>query len=448
MIGAAARRAWLIVVIAVAVLVGVTVMTMPRDLGSPSGGRVDGAGRPVPASPGPAGEAASGRAAAVDELLRRRAQAVLGRDRTAFLAGIDPQADEAFRAAQEALFDNLDGVPLREWSYRVNAGQQTRPPEAPGDDTVPDDSWAPDVWLRYALTGADVVPTSRQMAYLFVRRGQSWYLSSDTALEPRGRRTWRGPWDHAPVVTTTTEKGLIIGHSGTRRLAERVARELDPAVDAVTEVWGPDWPRQVGVVLPEDTEELRSMVGPEFAVDNIAAVAVSDKVDIEKRQVEGPRVVLNPGTADRLSPSSLRVVLRHEVTHIAARAFTVDGAPMWMLEGFADFVGYRGSGIAPTQAAPELAAEVRSGAVIDLPTDTEFHSGDQRIDLAYQRSWSVVSFLAERLGEAKLVELYKRVAGVGHPTDAEVDRALREVTGMDRAILLTEWRGYLTQTFA
>src|SRR5205823_4801341 len=176
------------------------------------------------------------------------------------------------------------------------------------------------------LTYVDAVPTNRPMGYLFAKRGDSWYLAGDESLRPRGRAT--GPWDFAACRVTTTAAGTVIGHDSNRALADRVAHVLDQAVGRVTDVWGPGWSQRVGVLIPESPAELRSLVGPQFAVDGIAAVAVADRVDPAARRVEGPRVVLNPRTADRLSEVALRVVLQHEVTHVAARADTVDGAPM------------------------------------------------------------------------------------------------------------------------
>ena len=159
-------------------------------------------------------------------------------------------------------------------------------------------------------------------------------------------------------------------------------------------------------------------MGAEFAVDGIAAVAVADKVDTASRRVEGPRVVLNTETADRLSDTSLRVVLRHEMAHVAARADTADGAPMWLLEGFADYVGYRASGLSPERIAPDLARGVRTGEPpAGPPPDTDFHASGRDLDLAYQQSWSLVAHLAKLVGEPKVVQLYKRIAGSGSPSE-------------------------------
>src|SRR5262249_39729985 len=158
-----------------------------------------------------------------------------------------------------------------------------------------------------------------------------------------GRRTWRGPWDFAPCQVIPTAQGIVLYHPGSEAMADRLRTELDPAVSAVTALWGPGWAQRVALVLPDSPEEMRSLGGPNFAV---VAVAVADRVDTERHTVAGQRVVLSPNGSRALSIPSLRIVLRHEITHVAARADTVDGSPMWLLEGFADYVGYRDSGIA------------------------------------------------------------------------------------------------------
>ncbi|MFR9729183.1 basic secretory protein-like protein [Saccharopolyspora sp. MS10] len=366
-----------------------------------------------------------------ESVLRERSRALLARDEAAFEATLDPAAPGDFRRRQRALFDNLAGVPLAEWDYDVldSAGAAR--------------ASTPDVVLRYALAGVDEVPTERPVGFTFALRDGRWLLSGDG--RERGE-SWRGPWDFARCRVVVTPQGVIIAHDGGEDLAERLARELPSAVAAVTDVWGPDWRRQVGVLLPQSRQELRAMVGAEFAVEGIAAVAVADEVDTGARRVAGPRVVFNTETAERLSDTSLRVVLRHEMAHVAARADTADGAPMWLLEGFADYVGYRASGLPPERIAPDLARRVRVGAPPEGPPgDEDFHVSGGGLDLAYQQSWSLVEHLARRVGERRVVELYRRIAGAGTP--AEVEPALRELAGFSTADLLRSWRAELLARF-
>ncbi|MEU4743472.1 hypothetical protein AB0G02_23830 [Actinosynnema sp. NPDC023658] len=396
----------------------------------------------VPASPSAPAAAAdptsSARADAVRSLLERRARALLERDEPAFTADLDPQADPAFRQRQRDLFRNLAAVPLAEWTYELAGEADLSTLRLPASD----EAWAPDVRLSYRLSGVDVEPSGQGMAYLFTRRGDRWYLNSDTALEPLGKRTWRGPWDFGPCHVVSGTGGFVLSHPGGEVLAARVLAELDGAVTAVTEVWGQAWSRQVAVVVPASADEMVALVGPGFATGAIAGVAVADRVDPTTHTARGQRVVLNPDSAGVLSPLSLRVLLRHEITHIAARGETVDGAPMWVLEGFADYVGYRRSDVPPAKAAPLLAAQVRQGLPTALPSDADFRGG--AMELAYQQAWSLNLYLASSLGEPGLVGLYRRLARV---RASEVDDVLLEVTGEDSAALVRGWQDFLRRAF-
>ncbi|QFZ17428.1 hypothetical protein [Saccharothrix syringae] len=394
----------------------------------------------APRSPAPAVAAAAeqARSEQVGALLDRRARALLARDEAAFTADLDPGADPAFRRRQLDLFRNLAAVPLAEWGYRLTGGPDSAPPAPPAADEV----WAPGVRLSYRLRGVDVEASEQDAAYLFTRRGDRWYLNSDTALEPLGRRTWRGPWDFGPCQVLTGPGGFVLTHPGGEPLARRVLAELDGAVRAVTEVWGQAWARQVAVLVPAGAEEMAALVGPGFATGAIAGVAVADRVDPATRTARGQRVVLNPAAAGALSPTALRVLLRHEITHVAVRGETVDGAPMWLLEGFADYVGYRGGDVPPKRAAPLLAARVREGLPTALPADEDFRGAD--MELAYQQAWSLNTYLASVLGEPGLVDLYRRLARV---RASEVDGVLVEVTGEGTAALVAGWREYLRATF-
>ncbi|ASO22183.1 hypothetical protein FHR81_004805 [Actinoalloteichus hoggarensis] len=402
---------------------------------------------------------------AVARLLDRRARAVLDRDEQAFLSTVDPAANPEFRRSERNLFRNLADVPLDEWSYRLVRSSASMPPadvRPAGADAVA----APEVELRYALSGVDEADIGKPMAFLFVRRGTQWYVNSDTVLEPQGRRTWRGPWSFGPSVVLRVRSGLVLGHPENAALTRRVADELDDAVRSVGEVWGTDWSRQVVVLLPSSAEEFHAQAGHAFSLTDIAALAVADTVDTTAGVATGQRVVVNPTAAARLSDTALRVVLRHEVTHVAARSRTAPGAPMWLLEGFADYVGYRDSGLSSRQIAPELhelmsgapdvdlrrpAAEPGGGSgsasVPPLPADGEFHEGGRRLDLAYQTSWSLIDFLATRYGEAAVVDMYRRLAIRGEATDDEVDRVLRSEFGLGRAALLAQWRRAVADDF-
>lgn len=441
-------RTWLGAAVVVAVLGGLALVSLPTA--EPARGPSAGPGQPMGAvSPAPpVDQADATRTNAVTDLLRRRALAVANRDEPAFLATLDPQADETFLSNQRRLFENLAGVPFDEWSYRLRPEDALDVTELPDRTTAApsDELWAPAVDLRYALRGGDVIATDRPMGYLFARHGDAWYLRSDNALDTLGRRTWRGPWDFAPSVVTTTEHGIVLSHPGSQPMVDRLVRELDSSVQAVSALWPTKWSQRVALMLPDSPGEMRALVGPDFPVESVVAVAVADRVDNATRTVAGQRVVLSPSGVRALSIASLRVVLRHEITHLAARADTVDGSPTWLLEGFADYVGYRDSGVTLAEGAPDLAKRVRQGdGPTALPEDRAFRSRGPDLDLAYQQSWSLARYVADHWGEKTLIEMYRVLAAAGPASASETDDMLREVLGSDRAALVEGWQSYLRE---
>ncbi|MDX8050262.1 basic secretory protein-like protein [Lentzea sp. BCCO 10_0798] len=178
----------------------------------------------------------------------------------------------------------------------------------------------------------------------------------------------------------------------------------------VTDILDITWPQRVAVVVPATDSELVSLVGPAFA--DMAGVAIRDG--------SGQRVVLNRVRAAALSDVELGVLLRHEITHVATRDLTSDSAPLWLVEGFADWVAFHGTGLPLRQAAPLLKPDVSA-----LPVDF----GGSGRDLAYQQAYSIMVYLESRLGERGVVDFFLR-----HASSSAVDAGAVDVAG---------WREFL-----
>lgn len=420
------------------VLVGPPRQAPPAPPGAAATGVAD-LGRTVPDD----GAAALARTQAVTGLLDRWAVAVRNNDVTALTALLDPAADPAFVRSELARAGNMAGVPLADWAYEITA--ETAPvvdPELTAQ-LAAEEVWAPPVVLRYALAGVDDLPTRKSVGLVVARRGDQWRLVSDDAMGDGGRQTWRGPWDFGPVVSRTSAQGVVLGHPGQEAQLDALVAELVSGVPAVTEFWGGQWPQHAAVVLAASQPELSALVGPDFDGGGVAAVTTADAVDLRSGTATGVRVVFNPATLPRLTGQTLPIVLRHELTHVAARTVTADRAPLWMLEGFADYSGYRGRGVRLADGAPAVAALVRSGAPPDaLPTEADFRSSIGS-EVAYQLSWSFALFLADTLGEDVLRSAYRLVAALPDPVSAELDSALLSATGADLAELVAGWRAWL-----
>lgn len=198
-------------------------------------------------------------------------------------------------------------------------------------------------------------------------------------------------------------------------LAARIATELDGAADAVTAFWGDDWPRHLVVVLTGTDAQFRTLGGGD---PDIAATTTAE------------RIVFAPAAAE-MSDTALRLVLRHELLHYAARSATAADAPRWLTEGVADYVGRPATAVPGPARAAELAV---------LPTDADLDTEGATRSLAYDRAWWFSRFVADRYGPATLRDLYLAACGVGHP---DADTAIRTVLGADIRQVLSAWRAWL-----
>ena len=212
----------------------------------------------------------------------------------------------------------------------------------------------------------------------------------------------------------TAELLVLSGNRGAE-LAARIRAELDAAADAVTAFWGDDWPRHVVLVLTGTDEQFDAIGG---GGSDIAATTTAQ------------RIAFAPGAA-AMSADSLRIVVRHELFHYAARAETATDAPRWLTEGVADFVGRPPAPVPGAERAAELAV---------LPTDADLDTPGRVRSLAYDRAWWFSRFVADRYGTAALRQLYLAACGDGH---TDTDTAIQSVLGADVAEVVAAWRAWL-----
>ena len=256
-----------------------------------------------------------------------------------------------------------------------------------------------------------------------------------------------------PVAVTpapVTPEAIPIGHGRTVRMISRggassdallgrVAGELGAAVDAVDRFGGTDWGSTSGerieVVAAASDQQFvaEGRLDPQREWPDIAAVAVADDLDPVGRRASGQRIVLAPGAAS-MSDEALRIVLRHELFHLAARADTAPDAPRWLTEGVADFVARPPESLPPGAAATMAAAGLPTDAALDAA------AGPARA-LGYDRAWWFARFVADVYGVDALRRLYLLACGHGH---ADLPNAVRQALGTDMNRLENRWAAWLT----
>ncbi|MGH3582637.1 MAG: peptidase [Mycobacterium sp.] len=224
------------------------------------------------------------------------------------------------------------------------------------------------------------------------------------------------PTDPLTLTDGRTVSLVALGGAQTAGLEARIWSELDGAADAVTSFWGDDWPRNVSVVLTGTDEEFRALASGD---SDIAAATTAQ------------RIVFAPG-ASTMSDASLRIVLRHELFHYAARGHTAVDAPRWLTEGVADYVGR------PPTPFP---ASARASEVARLPTDADLDTPGAVRSLAYDRAWWFSRFVASRYGAQTLRGLYLTACGPGHPDQGT---AIKSALGADTPAVMAAWRAWLS----
>jgi hypothetical protein len=411
-------------------LIGLTVVRLQDDSHGP-GTAVRGRVAP--------GAALEARDRAVRALLDVRAAAIRDRDRAAWLSTVDP-ADPVFVQRQAALFDALAEVPLSDWSYRVD-GETSRPATVDLDAKRGPGWWAPAVTLTYRITGYDVAPTIEPQRLTFVPRGQSWFIAADDDFAEVGRDTTRGLWDSGRVVVVRGRSCIVLGHPSSRSLMRRVATSLDAAIPRVSSVWGSGWGERVVALVPSTQAELTRIVGGNGDYSQIAAVATAEPKNAQSGyNPVGDRIVINPPTFAKLGSLGRRVVLTHEVTHVATRVASGPEAPGWLVEGFADYVGYRGVRVPYSASAAELRSAVRRGRVPSaLPADKDFDGNNKDLARVYEEAWLAVTLLAEQHGRDGLLRFYRQV-GRANAGPTAVDDAFRDLWGTSLATFTAQWR--------
>ncbi|MFJ1844136.1 MULTISPECIES: hypothetical protein [unclassified Streptomyces] len=366
--------------------------------------------------------------------LDRRAAAVRAHDADAYVAAVDPRAT-GLRTAQRRELENLADIPLSSWTYRLTdvTGQ--------GADRA-----TADVRLRYGIKGYDAAPVSVDRV-LDLRRDRAdgrWYITGDRAGKDGGGLLWQ----QGDVRVVRGERSLVLGAGRTEQELRAIARTADRAVPAVSGAWPERWAGRVLVLVPHTVEDMAGLLGsPGANYRGIAAVTTGQAGGPDRAPAD--RVIVNPQAYGMFSTLGRRIVLTHEITHVATRARTSAATPAWLSEGFADWAAYRAEDRTAAQAAPELADAVARGELpAGLPADEDFgFAGDPvRLAQAYEGGWLACELIADHWGEEKLFAFYRAVGG-HHGRDGAVEQAMREVLATTPGDFTALWRDHLRARF-
>ncbi|MFI5712917.1 hypothetical protein [Kribbella sp. NPDC051620] len=345
----------------------------------------------------------------MDAILRRRASAVLRKDRAQFLADVDP-GNKKLVAEQKVLFGNLVQFGFTKLSYLLGEPQVK---QWVIDEYGPT-SYPVSVVMAYQIGGIDDQLVKAALGYTFAQRGGRYVLVNDTDLDgglPNGAH--KEAWDLGPVLVRRGKRALVVVEQGNTKLAASTLAQAEAAVKAVNKTWSASW-RGGGLViaLTINDQQVRDV---DFSNPQQESLAQASHVyrtlptETDKRgQDAGAYVVVNP--TDRYDLTT--PVLVHEFTHVACAAYGPFG-PRWLVEGAARYVEW---GPIAGERDLDLARyrkEIRSdylGKLNMLPSDEKFYATPES---SYQIAWLTVDYLVRKYGEGKVVGLYRELASRG-----------------------------------
>jgi hypothetical protein len=333
-----------------------------------------------------------------------------------------PSGDVVAARQLRALADNADGLRVRDLSMRYVDEASA----ASGDGT-----WAASVDVTWRFAGFDEAPSNAEVAVRFRRD------DGRVDVVGIGGAEGRTPvWMSGPVAVDRSADTLVLGAGSADRAGEyaKLARAAVTDVRAVL----PRWRTGLVVEVPADAASLDRALDAEPG-EYAGIAAVTSSTDGSAAPGTPIHVFVNPDIFDRLGGTGAQVVMSHEAVHVATEAPN-SAMPQWLVEGFADYVALRDVDLPFSVTAAQIIKQVRrDGAPAALPGQVEFGSTDTHLGAAYESAWLACRVLADRGGEAALVDFYAAMN-----RGADLGRQLSSRFGWTEQAFVAAWRQRLT----
>ncbi|MET7421327.1 hypothetical protein [Dactylosporangium sp. NPDC005555] len=330
----------------------------------------------------------------VKQALTDQGAALLKGDAAGFVAAVDPSAG-ALREELTRRFDSLRQLQVKVWEPTVLDAVKVA-----GDNTAD-----VIVYVRYCY----VVDTCDPMN---LETKTKWNVTADGVkllefgvAEDLGPR----PWERSELRVAVGKRVIM---ATTPKYASRLTTMLNAAEKAAElsdrySKWAPPPSRYVVYLAGPDEWSTWYGIRQESWVAGFALPLTADATEI----------VLN---ANRVDVKETLDVLRHEFTHVVtlskvARAYD---QTWWLVEGIAEYVRVQGIGgkfddVATVRKYVQSGRWANEIAMDDPPEGTSSADVSGRYGVAYL----AVNRMAERFGEAKMLEFFDLTARQGEPLD-------------------------------
>jgi hypothetical protein len=296
---------------------------------------------------------------------------------------------------------------------------------------APDGAWAADVATTWRLAGFDDRAEHLEVRFRFAP------VAGRLRIAGIGGGPRRTPlWLSGPLQVRRGARSMVLVDGSAAR-ADAVAVLARRAVPQVRRVL-PGWPGGLVVEVPGSEAALDAALGARPG-DYAGIAAVTTTVDGSRSRRAPAHVFVNPQVFDPLRPTGAQVVITHEATHVATDAATTP-APLWLVEGFADYVALRAARLPVTTTAARIIALVRrDGPPRHLPGPTQFAAGADHLEARYESAWLACRLLADRGGTRALVGFYRAMDQGGR-----LAPELRRWFALTPAELVRDWRSVLS----
>jgi hypothetical protein len=335
------------------------------------------------------------------------------------------------------IFENLRVLPLT--ALRLTARSSFGELPASRRHQLGSDSWLQQATISWQLD-ADAAPAEHMVWLSMVTDATGAKLAGTTDVLDGTSQVQPLPlwWLEPIAVERSDDATALVGsalHSDRpwARAADTAVTKIRPQLGAVDHGWS----GTLVVEVAGTTANYERVLGvPPGSYGQIAAATWPEGGNLARAPL---RIVVNSATAAKLSDVGLQLLLAHEATHVATHS--VDSpAPLWAIEGFADYVAYQAYPEARKAAAAPLLARVRDGrGPSTLPDPDRFRAAKDRLDLAYAEAWLACRYVAERYSPAQLNQLYQQL-----DSGTRLDAATRLVLDISAAQFVSGWRRYLS----